>query len=192
MPLSNWVLGASCAQMAEWCRQGHSLRHIAVNVSVLQVWRQDFVSSVEEVLRDTGLLHHQLELEVTESALARDFEVVKTSLQALRRKGVRISIDDFGTGYSSLGRLRELEADVLKIDRIFVRGTSESQSGIAVVQAIIEMGHSLQMAIVAEGVETAEQMETLKQLRCDAFQGYLLSHPISPEDLSTHVVMGAA
>lgn len=183
VPLSNYVLRSACQQMMEWCKNEYALQHIAVNVSVLQVWHPDFVSSVESILHETGLPPHRLELEVTESALVHDFDVVKRSLQALRRKGVRISIDDFGTGYSSLGRLRELEADVLKIDRIFVHGASESTSGIAVVQAIIEMGHSLQMKVVAEGVETAEQMQTLQQLHCDAFQGYLFSHPLAPEEI---------
>ena len=164
-----------------------SLQRIAVNVSVKQVWRSDFVTTVRQTLLETGLAAARLELEVTEGALAVDFETVKQNLQALRKLGVRISIDDFGTGYSSLSRVRELDADTLKVDRLFVQGASETPNGVAVVQAIIDMAHTLNLSVVAEGVETAEQLQMLRDMQCDEVQGFLLARPQSP-DLITELL----
>lgn len=192
VPLNEWVLRESCLQMRKWLDDGLQIAHIAVNVSVLQVWRTDFVSSVERILNQTGLAPYRLELEVTESALCRDFDEVKRNLQALRRIGVRISIDDFGTGYSSLGRLRELDADVLKIDRVFVSGASESTSGVTMVQSIIGMAHSLGLKVVAEGVETADQHKLLSGMKCDAFQGFHFSKPLPSETFTNMFAPGAA
>jgi len=184
VPLSKWVLRHACEQMKIWSAAGTSLTRIAVNICVLQISRNDFVSTVELTLRETGLPAHCLELEVTESALARDFPSVKQHLQALRQLGIRISIDDFGTGYSSFGRLRELEPDALKIDRVFVQGAHEAHNGIAVVQAIVDMAHTLQLKVVAEGVETTEQLEMLRSIHCDEMQGFLLARPLAAEDIS--------
>ncbi len=183
VPLSKWVLRRACEQMRAWRATGTTLRRVAVNICVLQVSRNDFVSTVEHTLRETGLPPECLELEVTESALARDFASVKEHLQALRQLGIRISIDDFGTGYSSFGRLRELEADALKIDRVFVQGAQEEHNGIAVIQAIVDMAHALRLGVVAEGVETKEQLQMLRDLNCDELQGFLLARPQAPEDL---------
>jgi EAL domain-containing protein (putative c-di-GMP-specific phosphodiesterase class I) len=184
VPLSNWVLRAACQQMATWLTMGSTLERIAVNISVKQVWRSDFVSTVEQTLIETGLKPARLELEVTESALANDFEAVKKNLQALRKLGVRISIDDFGTGYSSLSRVRELDADTLKVDRTFVQCAYETPNGVAVVKAIVDMGHTLKLSVVAEGVETVEQLQMLREMRCDEIQGFLLAHPQPPEILT--------
>ncbi|MBS1813918.1 MAG: bifunctional diguanylate cyclase/phosphodiesterase [Acidobacteria bacterium] len=184
VPLNEWVLRQSCRQMRQWMDAELDIHRVAVNVSVLQAWRGDFADSVASILAETNLPPERLELEVTESALCRDFELVKKNLQRLRQMGVGISIDDFGTGYSSLGRLREFDADVLKIDRIFVNGASESANGVKLVEAIIGMAHSLDLKVVAEGVETQEQLDLLNHLGCDFFQGFLLSRPVSAEDLS--------
>lgn len=184
VPLSVWVLREACRQMAQWVASGTALQRVAVNVSVMQVWRDDFVQTVEHTLLETGLAPARLELEVTESALANDFDTVKRHLQALRKLGVRISIDDFGTGYSSLSRVRELDADTLKVDKSFVQGASETPNGIAVVQAIIDMAHTLHMSVVAEGVETLEQLKMLRAMRCDEMQGFLLAKPQTPEALA--------
>lgn len=183
VPLNEWVLLQACEQMRKWLDAGLPIRHIAVNVSVLQIWRDDFVPVVKKILARASLPPQYLELEVTESALCRDFELVKKNLQALRVLGVRISIDDFGTGYSSLGRLRELDADVLKIDRSFVNGASESLNGVKLVEAIISMAHSLGLTVVAEGVETREQLELLTRMGCDAFQGFFLSRAVAAEEI---------
>ena len=184
VPLSNWVMRTACEQMARWKAVGSPIRRIAVNVSIKQVSRKDFYGTVQRTLADTGLDASCLELEVTEGALATDFEAVNRNLQALRKLGVRIAIDDFGTGYSSLGRVRELHADALKIDRLFIQGATESKGGAAMVQAIIDMAHTLKLSVVAEGIETGEQMEILRQLRCDEMQGFLLSKPKSAEAIT--------
>ncbi len=183
VPLSTWVLRRACRQMCTWRRAGATLHRIAVNICVLQVAREDFVRTIEAVLQESTLPADCLELEVTEGALARDFASVKTHLQELRDLGVRISIDDFGTGYSSFGRLRELNADALKIDRVFVQGAHDTHNGVVVLQALIEMAHTLNLNVVAEGVETNEQMEMLRALRCNEMQGFLLARPQEPEQL---------
>ena len=183
VPLSTWVLRRACRQMCQWRIAGAAIRRIAVNICVLQVAREDFVRTIETVLQESGLPPDCLELEVTEGALARDFTSVKAHLQELRDLGVRISIDDFGTGYSSFGRLRELNADALKIDRVFVQGAHDTHNGIVVLQALIEMAHTLNLSVVAEGVETAEQMEMLRSLHCNEMQGFLLARPQEPDQL---------
>ena len=192
VPLSNWVLHEACRQMAEWVKLGTTLERIAVNVSVKHAWRSDFVTTVEQTLLVSGLPPARLELELTESALATDFEVVKQNLQALRKLGVRLSIDDFGTGYSSLSRVRELHADTLKIDRTFVHSASETSNGAAVVRAIVDMAHTLDLYVVAEGVETAEQLQMLHAMRCDEVQGFLLARPQPPEILTAALRNAAA
>ena len=183
VPLSTWVLRRACRQMCAWRTAGAVIQRIAVNISVLQVAREDFVKTIETILQESGLPPECLELELTEGALARDFASVKTHLQELRGLGVRISIDDFGTGYSSFGRLRELHADALKIDRIFVQGAHDTHNGVVVLQALIDMAHTLNLSVVAEGVETAEQMDLLRSLRCNEMQGFLLARPQDPEQL---------
>ncbi len=192
VPLSKWVLRRACEQMKVWLTLGSSMRRIAVNICVLQVSRNDFVSTVERTLHETGLPPECLELEVTESSLARDFESVKLHLERLRRLGVRISIDDFGTGYSSFGRLRDLQADTLKIDRSFVQGAHDAHNGLAVVQALVEMAHTLQLSVIAEGVETEEQLNMLRNIHCDELQGFLLARPQPPEGIRTLLLHTAA
>jgi EAL domain-containing protein (putative c-di-GMP-specific phosphodiesterase class I) len=184
VPLSDWILREACEQMVLWAAIDPRLERLAVNVSVKHIWHADFVQTIERILAETGLSPSRLELEVTESALATDFDTVKNHLTALRRLGVRISIDDFGTGYSSLSRVRELDADTLKIDRLFVQGASETPNGIAVVQAIIDMAHSLKLQVIAEGVETLEQMRMLRTMHCDEMQGFLLARPQSAEGIT--------
>ena len=183
VPLSKWVLRRACEQMKAWLALGSSIRRIAVNICVLQVSRGDFVSTVERTLCETGLPPECLELEVTESSLAQDFDSVKLHLERLRRLGVRISIDDFGTGYSSFGRLRDLQADTLKIDRSFVQGAHDAQNGVAVVQALVDMAHTLQLSVVAEGVETQQQLDMLRSIHCDELQGFLLARPQPSEGI---------
>lgn len=191
IPLSKWVLRQACRQMAEWCAMGGPMQRIAVNVSVKQVSRSDFVETIHSTLLESGLSAQRLELEITESALATDFEAVNNNLQALRQSGVRISIDDFGTGYSSLSRVRELNADVLKIDRVFTQGAGESKSGAAMVEAIIGMAHTLELSVIAEGIETREQMSLLRGMACDEMQGFLLARPQSAEVLTQELQMRA-
>ena len=186
VPLGEWVLRSACRQAALWEREGKNLR-LSVNLSARQLGEQELVARVQAALEETGLNPHLLDLELTESALVAQGEAVVDRLNALRALGVRISIDDFGTGYSSLAYLRRFPLDVLKVDRLFVHGLSgtdrRARQDQAVVRAIISMAHALELEVVAEGVETAAQRETLRHLGCDYMQGFLYSPPVTPECL---------
>lgn len=190
VPLGEWVLRTACRQAAQWEREGTPLRQ-SVNLSARQLSERGLVESVWDILVETGLSPHLLDLELTESALVAQGEAVVECLAALRALGVRISIDDFGTGYSSLAYLRRFPLDVLKVDRSFVQRLTDdklSESGSAqqdraVVRAIIDMAHALNLEVVAEGVETTAQRETLRHLECDYMQGFLFSPPVTSERL---------
>jgi len=180
--LGNFVLREVCRQSAQWRQQGLFEATIAVNVSSLQLGREDFAEEVMRNLAENGVPPEALELEVTESVLMKNVELADLQIQELRRRGIRISIDDFGTGYSSLGRLRQLKLDTLKIDRLFIEGTADSEPDRMVVQHIIGMAHSLGMSVVAEGVETEAQLEVLRTLGCDLVQGFLLGRPAGKDE----------
>jgi diguanylate cyclase (GGDEF)-like protein/PAS domain S-box-containing protein len=172
VPIGEWVLETACAEAAAWQREGHPL-HVAVNLSPRQFRQGDLPATVARVLCETGLPPQCLELEITEStAMANPMKAahIMTELHAI---GVRLSVDDFGTGYSSLSYLREFPLDCLKIDRSFVSDICTSASGDAIVRATIALAHSLQLEVVAEGVETIEQHQRLTSLGCDEGQGFL-------------------
>lgn len=171
-----WVLQHTCQQIRRWRDQGLDVPRIAVNVSRLQVSQPDFVASVHQALLDHGLPGGTLTLELTEPALMHDVERLGQRLQALRASGVRIAIDDFGSGYSSLARLSRLPLDELKIDRVFL--ASLAGNGAKVAAAVIGLGHTLGLRVVAEGVEHESQLAFLRRHGCDEFQGHLLSHPL--------------
>ena len=188
VPLGEWVLRTACRQAAAWEREGKYLRQ-SVNLSARQLGEANLVDRVRSVLEETGLDPRLLDLELTESALVAQGEAAVARLAALRALGVRISIDDFGTGYSSLAYLRRFPLDTLKIDRSFVQNLGGAdrnarQDG-AVVRAIISMAHALDLEVVAEGVETVAQRETLQRLDCDSMQGFLFSPPVPPEQLQS-------
>lgn len=195
VPLGEWVLRTACRQAAAWEHEGKHLR-LSVNLSARQLGEDTLVERVRSVLEETGLHPRLLDLELTESALVTHGEAAVARLTALRALGVRISIDDFGTGYSSLAYLRRFPLDTLKIDRSFVLSLGSAdrharQDG-AVVRAIISMAHALELEVVAEGVETAAQRETLRCLGCDFMQGFLFSPPVSPERLESLLAADAA
>lgn len=171
-----WVLQHTCQQIRRWRDQGLDVPRIAVNVSRLQVSQPDFVASVHQALLDHGLPGGTLTLELTEPALMHDVERLGQRLQALRASGVRIAVDDFGSGYSSLARLSRLPLDELKIDRVFL--ASLAGNGAKVAAAVIGLGHTLGLRVVAEGVEHESQLAFLRRHGCDEFQGHLLSHPL--------------
>jgi len=179
--LGSFALHEACKQASDWRHRGLLSGSIAVNVSSLQLAREDFAESVILTLRQHYTPADAIELEVTESALMMDFALAERHLRQLRDFGIRISIDDFGTGYSSLGRLRQLTLDTLKIDRLFVEGVATSEADRTVVEHIIAMAHTLGMKVVAEGVETETQLQTLCDLGCDQLQGFLLSRPQNRE-----------
>ena len=196
VPLGEWVLRTACRQAAQWEREGTPLRQ-AVNLSARQLGEHGLVQTVRRILEETGLSPHLLDLELTESTLVAQGEAAETCLTALRALGVRISLDDFGTGYSSLAYLRRFPLDVLKVDRSFVQGLTSVSDGLharqnkeawqdqAVVRAIIDMAHALDLEVIAEGVETLAQRETLRRLDCDFIQGFLFSPPVTPERLES-------
>lgn len=176
-----WVLETACRQHAAWLAEGLPAGTIAVNVSAHQFRQAGYAESVAEVLSATGLAPERLELEVTESAIMQGVEDSLRKLERLDRLGVKLSIDDFGTGYSSLSYLKQFPIDRLKIDQSFTRGLPADAESGAIVQAVISMGHSLGLNVLAEGVETPAQEERLRELWCDAAQGYLYAKP-APAD----------
>ena len=170
--IGDWVLKRAVAQAAAWAEAGLRIP-VAVNVSALQFQQPGFVDGVAEVLRAAGLAPQWLELELTESILIQDAQEAMLRLRALAQLGVQLAIDDFGTGYSSLAYLKRVPVGRLKIDRSFVSGLPGEESDVAIVQAIIRMGHALRLQIVAEGVETEAQRQFLQAAGCELFQGYL-------------------
>ncbi|MGM3275401.1 putative bifunctional diguanylate cyclase/phosphodiesterase [Ralstonia sp. 24A2] len=184
VPLGAWVLNEACRQMAQWHSEGHTTWSVAVNLSALQFAHAALIDTVRDALARHTLDPHCLMLEITESTAMRDADASLHILQQLDAMGVRISIDDFGTGYSSLLYLKRLPASELKIDRGFVRDLAHDTEDAAIVSAIVALGQTLNLRIVAEGVETAEQQAFLTRLGCDSLQGYLLGRPMTAESLS--------
>ncbi|HUL57596.1 MAG TPA: EAL domain-containing protein [Usitatibacter sp.] len=181
VPIGEWVLRTACAQGREWRAAGFQ-PVVSVNLSARQLWGGGLVRLVGDVIARTGMAGH-LELELTESMVMHDAENVIQTMQGLKAIGVRLSVDDFGTGYSSLSYLRRLPLNALKIDGSFVRditGSGGDQGLIA--KAIISLGHSLHLKVIAEGVETEAHREFLKEHDCDEIQGYLISRPVPPGD----------
>jgi diguanylate cyclase (GGDEF)-like protein len=186
VPLGNWVLDQACRQLSSWRRSGHSHLRMAVNVSTLQFERQDWMETISDTLKRNGVPASCLELELTETVVMKNCERAATRLTELRKLGVSSAIDDFGTGYSSLKYLQNLPIDTLKIDQSFIRNLDSSTDALsgngAIVQAIVTLAQQLGLRVVAEGVETPEELEVLRRLGCDLVQGYLFSRPMSVED----------
>ncbi|MGF6152651.1 EAL domain-containing protein [Pseudomonas fluorescens] len=176
--IGEFVLRQACWQACEWQRQGLEPIRVSVNLSVHQLRQGKLVSLVRQVLEETGLAPHYLELELTESQLLDSVEHIIATFQQLRDLGVKLAIDDFGTGYSSLSYLKRIPVDYVKIDQAFIRGLGEGGEDAAITRAIIAMAHGLSLKVVAEGVETAEQLAFLEAESCDEVQGYLISRPV--------------
>ncbi len=185
------VLRTACAAAARWIREGANELRVAVNVSSRQLGHKGFASVVSRALRETGLEPGRLELEITESSVMRERGVTLAALLVARKLGVRVAIDDFGTGYSSLTALKRLPVDAIKIDRSFVRGITSEPADATITKALIRMGRGLGLEVIAEGVETEEQCEALRQLGCQIMQGYLYSRPVPAEDLERFLDQGA-
>ena len=167
----------ACLQNRHWQRAGLGQLRIAVNLSARQFSEPDLVRTVRQVLDDTGLAPDSLEIELTESMMMADVESAIETMRCLKAMGVKLSIDDFGTGYSSLAYLKRFPVDVLKIDRSFVRDIVGNRDGAAMVDAIISLAHSLRMHVIAEGVETVEQLDYLRGCGCDEVQGHVYARP---------------
>ncbi|QGW75205.1 EAL domain-containing protein [Pseudomonas alkylphenolica] len=177
-PIGEFVLRQACWQACEWQRQGLAPIRVSVNLSVYQLRQGKLVSLVRQVLEESGLAPHLLELELTESQLLDSVEHIITTFQQLHELGVKLAIDDFGTGYSSLSYLKRFPVDYVKIDQAFIRGLHEGSEDAAITRAIIAMAKSLDLKVVAEGVETQEQLALLREQGCDEVQGYLISKPV--------------
>jgi diguanylate cyclase (GGDEF)-like protein/PAS domain S-box-containing protein len=182
-PIGEWVLRQACDQAARWRETAGREVSVAVNISARQFRDTDIVRTVVDALGETGLPSRLLELELTESVLMRDSAKAVETLQRLNAIGVRVALDDFGTGYSSLSYLKRFPLDCLKIDRSFIADVTGDVQAEAIVRTIIALGHGLGMRVVAEGVETQEQLDMLRRLRCDEVQGYLLGRPAPPDQL---------
>ncbi|WP_375740895.1 phosphodiesterase DibA [Pseudomonas boanensis] len=178
-----WVLEQTCRQMQTWLGQGRELTFVAVNLSCRLFSRAGLSQEIARVLADTGLAPAHLELEITESAVMADPDSARELLERLRELGVRLAIDDFGTGYSSLQRLKRLPVQKLKIDQSFVRGLPADKDDAAIARAVNALGHNLGLVVLAEGIETPQQLDFLQQIGCDYGQGYLFSRPLPPEDI---------
>nr|WP_298136533.1 EAL domain-containing protein [uncultured Pseudomonas sp.] len=183
-PIGEIVLRQACQQAREWQQQGLAEIRVSVNLSVHQLRQGNLVSLVRQILVETGLAPQFLELELTESQLLDNVESVISTFQQLRNLGVQLAIDDFGTGYSSLSYLKRFPVDCVKIDQTFIRDLSPGSEDAAITRAIIAMAHSLELKVVAEGVETREQLDFLKTQRCDEVQGFLISKPVPAQNFA--------
>jgi EAL domain-containing protein (putative c-di-GMP-specific phosphodiesterase class I) len=187
--IGRWALGRACRQLREWSRPGRPARRLklAVNISPKQLAAEHFVAEVSDIIARTGIDPSLLELEITEGLPIQDMDDVIPKMQALRRLGVSFAIDDFGIGYSSLSYLRQLPISILKIDRSFVTGMAHP-GGETLVHTIVQMARSLNLDVIAEGVETQWQWDTLIRQGCDQYQGYLFGRPVPIEAFDRDLV----
>jgi len=177
VPIGRWVLRSACEQAAAWHRQGHRIG-VAVNVSAHQLDHDELIEDVRQALADSGLDPAALTLEITETALMRDTIATARRLTALKELGVRIAIDDFGTGYSSLAYLRQFPVDALKIDRSFISGIAASKESAALIHTLVQLGKTLHLETLAEGIEEQTQLRALQRQHCDHGQGFLFARPL--------------
>jgi diguanylate cyclase (GGDEF)-like protein/PAS domain S-box-containing protein len=181
IPIGNWVLREACRQAQAWVKDGLRFATIAVNISAMEFRNDNFLDGVFTILQETGLDPRALELELTESVLMKRAESAVCILEKLRERGIQLAVDDFGTGYSSLSYLRKFPIDVLKIDQSFVRQITTTPAETTIVTAVINMGRSLNLRVVAEGVETKKELKFLRAHHCDEAQGYYFSRPVAAQ-----------
>jgi diguanylate cyclase (GGDEF)-like protein len=179
--LGEWVLNTACKKLKEWESTGYKNISIAVNLSAVQFRQNDLLGMIQGIISSTGANPELLELEITESTIMEDLDSASAAMRELHNEGIQISIDDFGTGYSSLNHLKRFPISAVKIDRSFIRDLTKDPDDAAIVGAIISMAHGMGLKIIAEGVETEQQLEYLHRLRCDEIQGFLFSKAL-PED----------
>jgi EAL domain-containing protein (putative c-di-GMP-specific phosphodiesterase class I) len=184
VPIGEWVLRTACEQAAAWGAAGHGGLRIAVNLSRCQLRERGLPAHVERIIRETGVAPGQVQLEITESAVMRDPDLAVSIMNEVKARGLHLAIDDFGTGYSSLSQLKRFPIDALKIDRSFIKDIPADKDSMAIARAIAAMAGSLDLTVIAEGVETEQQMEFVRRHGCDEAQGYLYSRPIPERELA--------
>ncbi|KAA6184410.1 EAL domain-containing protein [Thiohalocapsa marina] len=182
--LGDWALREACRQVVRWADAGLPYGPVSVNLSATQLNRGDLVASVMAALNDTGVPPQLVNLEITESTVMVDSDHAMKVISALKALGIGLAIDNFGTGYSSLAYLQQLDIGKVKVDLSFIREMTRNSNSAAIVRAIIALGHSLGLEVIAEGVETEDQARRLRELRCDAIQGYLISHPLPADEMT--------
>lgn len=192
VPLTQWVLRQACEQVQAWRAMGLPPLCISVNISAIDFRQRDFVDNLVAILKQTDMQPHLLELEITESVLMQNVDETVKTLHTIKAMGVRLALDDFGTGYSSLSYLRRFPIDVLKIDQSFVRGLNVNNQDEQLISAIIGMGRSLELTIIAEGVETLDQLSFLQAQLCEEGQGFLFSKAVPAKDFAQLLQVGCA
>lgn len=191
VPIGNWVMREACRQVMAWRLAGIDFIPIAVNLSAEHFKLDTLLPGFTQMLRDFDLPGHCLELELTESAIMRDTATAIVAMRQLKRAGASLALDDFGTGYSSLSQLKALPLDNLKLDQSFIQGLPKDENDLAICKAVIAMGHALGLKVIAEGVETKEQLAVLMDLGCDAVQGYLFAQPMPADEFHAFVLRHA-
>ena len=184
IPIGKWVMRTACAQNVAWQKQGLPPVCMAVNLSLRQLTDDNLIDDIRTALNDSGMTPNLLELEITESMVMHNPVRIIAVLTKIKTLGVRLAIDDFGTGYSSLAQIKHFPIDTLKVDRSFIRNVPQDVEDKAITEAIIAMGRTLSLTVIAEGVETIEQMNFLKDRSCDEMQGFYFSKPIIPEQFA--------
>jgi EAL domain-containing protein (putative c-di-GMP-specific phosphodiesterase class I) len=181
MPIGRWVMETACAQNVAWQRQGLPPVCMAVNLSLRQLMDDKLLEDIKAALDDSGMASNLLELEITESMLMHDPARLIAVLTNIKKMGVRLAIDNFGTGYASLAQIKHFPIDTLKVDRSFIRNLPQDSENRSITEAIIAMGRTLSLTVVAEGVETQAQEDFLRDHICDEMQGFYFSRPIAPD-----------
>jgi len=181
IPLGRWVMKTACAQNVAWQRQGLPPVCVAINLTLRQLMDENLLEDIKSALKDSGMAPNLLELEITESMIMHNPAHLITVLTNIKEMGVRLAIDNFGTGYSSLAQIKHYPIDTIKVDRSFIRNISQDSEGRAMIEAIINMGKTLSLTVVAEGVETQEQENFLREHICDEMQGFYFSKPVAPD-----------
>jgi diguanylate cyclase (GGDEF)-like protein/PAS domain S-box-containing protein len=187
IPIGEWVLRTACVQLAEWRRQGMSIFPISINLSISQLRQPQLAQMIIAILEETGLHPNDLELEITEGVMMNEAQASMAFLAQMHELGVQLAIDDFGTGYSSLSYLKKMPLDRLKVDQSFVRDIATDENDAAIVRSIISLGHQFKLQVIAEGVETLEQLDFLRTRGCDEIQGYYFSHPLPAEEFAIFI-----
>ena len=191
IPIGDWVLENACQQLHQWHLEGHRDLRMAVNLSAIQLQDQGIVERIATLLGKYQIPPGALELEVTETSIIEDIDTSKIQLENIKNTGVTLALDDFGTGYSSLGYLKQFPFDKIKIDKSFVEGLPDNKGNVGIVEAIVQIGKSFGLKVLAEGVETIEQETFLTSTGCQEGQGYYYGKPLSPNDFIAHLASQA-